>query len=139
SPAWRLSWQFDYGAIRGLVSYGFKRLLTALMDFANTRLIELLFASLFGAATLGLYFVGARVYQILMQVLCSSVLDIAHNAFSRLAEDTEKLKEAYYSALGLASATSMPIFFLLSVVAFELVVGLFGAQWGGAAEVMVPL
>jgi O-antigen/teichoic acid export membrane protein len=139
SPEWRLQVQFQWASIRGLLSYGVKRLLTALMDFANTRFIELFFASLYGAATLGLYVVGARVYQILMQVLCSSVLDIAHNAFSRLAADVERLREAYYTALGMASATSMPIFFMLSMVASELIVGVFGAKWAEAGDVMVPL
>jgi O-antigen/teichoic acid export membrane protein len=139
SPEWQLTWYFSFDSIRSLLSYGVKRLLTALMDFANTRFIELFFASLFGAATLGLYVVGARVYQILMQVLCSSILDIAHNAFSRLAADTEKLREAYYAAQGLASATSMPVFFLLSMVASELIVGVFGPQWADAGDVMLPL
>lgn len=138
-PAWQLEWHFSFGSISGLLSYGVKRLLTALMDFANTRFIELFFASVFGAATLGLYVVGARVYQILMQVLCSAVLDIAHNAFSRLAHEPEKLKEAYYSALGLAAATSMPIFFMLAMVSNELVVGVFGDQWTEADAVLVPL
>lgn len=138
-PEWAFTWAFDFASIRGLLSYGTKRLLTALMDFANTRFIELFFASVFGAATLGLYVVGARVYQILMQVLSSAVLDIAHNAFSRLAHEPEKLKEAYYSAMGLAAATSMPIFFILSMVSTEMVVGVFGPQWQEAGAVLVPL
>lgn len=138
-PEWKFAWGFDFHAIRGLLSYGTKRLLTALMDFANTRFIELFFASVFGAATLGLYVVGARVYQVLMQVLSSAVLDIAHNAFSRLAHEPEKLKEAYYSAMGLAAATSMPIFFILSMVSTEMVVGVFGQQWHEAGAVLVPL
>lgn len=138
-PEWKFSWVFDFQAIRGLLSYGTKRLLTALMDFANTRLIELFFASVFGAATLGLYVVGARVHQVLMQVLSSAVLDIAHNAFSRLAHEPERLKEAYYSAMGLAAATSMPTFFILSMVSTEMVVGVFGRQWQEAGAVLVPL
>jgi O-antigen/teichoic acid export membrane protein len=72
-------------------------------------------------------------------VLCSAVLDIAHNAFSRLAHEPDKLREAYYSAMGMASATSMPIFFLLSFVAPELTVSVFGKPWAGAAMVMTPL
>lgn len=132
-------WQFHYKSIKGLLAYGVKRLITAIMDFANTRFIELFFASIFGTATLGIYFVGARIYQILMQVLCSAILDIAHNAFSRLAEDKTKLHDAYYSAQTLASATTMPTFFMLSMVASELVVGVFGRQWADAGAVMVPL
>lgn len=138
-PAWPLSFAFEFGSVTNLVSYGFKRLLTALMDFSNTRFIELFFAATFGAATLGLYAVGARVYQILMQILCSSILDIAHNAFSRLAHEPEKLREAYYSSLGLAAATSMPIFFLLSMISTELIVVVFGNQWKEAGDVLRPL
>ncbi|MFN6985673.1 MAG: oligosaccharide flippase family protein [Rhizobium oryzihabitans] len=74
-----------------------------------------------------------------MQILCSSILDIAHNAFSRLAHEPEKLREAYYSSLGLAAATSMPIFFLLSMVSTELIVGFFGTQWKDAGDVLRPL
>lgn len=138
-PQWKLSWGFEWVSVRGLVSYGVQRLLTSLMDFANTRFIELFLAMMYGAAMLGLYVVGARVYQALMQVLCSAILDIAHNAFSRLADDVPKMREVYYKAMELAAAFSMPIFVILAALAPELNLSLFGTKWAGAEAVFVPL
>lgn len=138
-PQWRLQWGFDWMQVKGLTGYGVQRLLTNLMDFANTRFIELFLAAVYGAATLGLYVVGARVYQALMQVLCSAILDIAHNAFSRLADDVARMREVYYKALELAAALSMPVFILLAALAPELNQTLFGNKWHGAEKVFVPL
>jgi O-antigen/teichoic acid export membrane protein len=138
-PRWKLAWGFEAHAVKGLLSYGVQRLLTSLMDFVNTRFIELFFAAVYGAATLGLYVVGARIYQSLMQVLCSAILDIAHNAFSRLADDVPKMREAYYMSMGLAAATSMPAFLLLAAVSGELTLTVFGAKWTQAQFVVLPL
>lgn len=138
-PQWKLAWGFEWRGVRGLAAYGVQRLLTSLMDFANTRFIELFFAAVYGAATLGLYVVGARIYQSLMQVLCSAILDIAHNAFSRLADDVPRMREAYYMSMGLAAATSMPVFLLLAAVSDELTLAVFGAKWAQAQAVVLPL
>lgn len=138
-PQWKLAWGFEWASVRGLASYGVQRLLTSLMDFANTRFIELFLAAVYGASTLGLYVVGARVYQALMQVLCSAILDIAHNAFSRLADDVPKMREAYYKAMEMAAAFSMPVFIILAALAPELNLALFGSKWVGAEAVLVPL
>jgi O-antigen/teichoic acid export membrane protein len=138
-PQWKLTWGFEWATVKGLTAYGLQRLLTSLMDFANTRFIELFFAATYGAATLGLYVVGARIYQSLMQVLCSAILDIAHNAFSRLADDVERMREAYYMSVGLAAASSMPVFMLLAAVPHELTLTVFGPKWGQAQFVVLPL
>lgn len=125
--------------VKGLAGYGFQRLLTGFLDFINTRFIELYFAAVYGAVTLGLYVVGARIYQSLMLVLCSAILDIAHNAFSRLADDAPRMREAYYKSMGLAAATSMPVFLLLASVPRELTLTVFGEKWGAASVVVLPL
>ena len=138
-PEWKLKWGFEWREVKGLANYGVHRLLTSLMDFANTRFIELFFAATYGAVTLGLYVVGARIYQSLMQVLCSAILDIAHNAFSRLAEDVPRMREAYYMSVGLAAASSMPVFFLLASVSHELTLTVFGAKWAQAQSIVLPL
>lgn len=138
-PQWKLAWAWSWLDVKGLAAYGFQRLLTGLLDFVNTRFIELYFAAVYGAVTLGLYVVGARIYQSLMLVLCSAILDIAHNAFSRLADDAPRMREAYYKSMSLAAATSMPVFLLLASVPNELTLTVFGPKWIGASAVVLPL
>lgn len=139
TPQWALSAGHDFSGTKKLLSYGTQRLLTTLMDFANTRFIELFFATALGASALGLYVVGVRIYQALMQTLCSAILDIAHNAFSRLAHDRAALQKAYYTAMSISAAIAVPIFCISAAVADELTFVVFGAKWSGAADVLQPM
>lgn len=139
SPQWALSSDFDFSGTRRLLSYGTQRLLTTLMDFANTRFIELFFASVLGASALGLYVVGTRIYQALMQTLCSAILDIAHNAFSRLAHDKAALRDAYYTSMSISAAIAVPIFCISAAVSDELTYVVFGSKWRGVSDVLQPL
>lgn len=138
-PQWNFSFAFDFPGTLKMVSYGFQRLLTALMDFANTRFIELFFAATLGASALGLYIIGTRIYQALMQTLCTSILDIAHNAFSRLAHDRVALQKAYYAAINVSAAIAVPIFCVTSAVTPELTLVVFGPKWTSAASIMAPM
>lgn len=138
-PQWTLSADFNFRGTAQLLSYGGQRLLTTLLDFANTRFIELFFASTLGASALGLYVVGTRIYQALMQILCSAVLDIAHNAFSRLTHDMEKLRNAYYAAMVVSAAIAVPAFCIPAALAPEIVDVVFGTKWSGAELVLQPM
>lgn len=140
---WRPKWMpgrgFDLAGVKGLVSYGGQRLLATLLDFANTRVIEIFFAATLGPAALGLYVAGARIYQALMQILSSAVLDIAHNAFSRLASDPVRLREAYYRSISISAAVAVPAFVVPAAVSSEIVEVVFGAKWVGVGDVLAPL
>jgi O-antigen/teichoic acid export membrane protein len=140
---WRSSWHFeldfDFAGMRALLSYGLKRLATTLMDFVNTRFIEFLCAVSLGAAGLGLYAVGVRIYQALMQSLSYAMLDIAHNAFSRLAHDRPAMLSGYYKAMSASAAVAVPVFVIAAALSPELTAVVFGDKWGGAADVMRPM
>jgi len=135
-PVWRLTRPTDFAGVRPLVGYGANRLFTYLLDFANTRYIEIFLASSLGPAALGLYAVGVRVYQALMQALSSAILDVAHSGFSRLANDREALVRGYYNSMTATAATAVPIFCLVAAVAPSMTVVLFGQRWADSAEVM---
>jgi O-antigen/teichoic acid export membrane protein len=134
--SWRFELDFDFAGMRVLLSYGLKRLATTLMDFVNTRFIELFCAVSLGAAGLGLYAVGVRIYQALMQSLSYAMLDIAHNAFSRLAHDRPAMLSGYYKAMSASAAVAVPVFVMAAAVAPELTMVVFGDKWAGASEVM---
>lgn len=138
-PQWKFSRGYDFRGVRPLMHYGVQRLATTLLDFANTRFIELFFATTHGAAALGLYVVGSRIYQSLMQILCSAVLDVAHSTFSRLSQDPANIREAYYKAVGLSAIVAAPVFVVAAAVSDELTLLVFGDKWSAAAAVMKPM
>ena len=133
NPKWHPSNKFDFNGIRPMLSYGGQRLTANILDFTNTRFIELFLAASFGANALGIYVVGTRLYQALMQILCSAILDIAHNAFSRLSSNRSDLKEGYYSAISISAMIAVPIFIISASVSTELTKVVFGEKWINSA------
>lgn len=138
-PIWKPGLGLSSAGFGRLFRYGSNILGMRLLDFANTRVIELAIGAWLGAATLGLYSVGSRIYAISMQLLSSVVLDVAHAGFSRIAGERERLAEAYYRAITATAALAVPGLVLISAVAPELCVTVFGAVWAGSADILRPL
>ncbi|ANB75648.1 hypothetical protein AYM40_25235 [Paraburkholderia phytofirmans OLGA172] len=136
---WRFSFEFDFAGVRGLFSYGINKLGAQLLDFGNTRYLEIYLAVNLGAAALGCYLVGVKIYQALMQALSGAVLDVAHSGFSRIAHDKDELARVYYKAITLTSAVAVPVFVLLACVAPEVTVIVFGKRWESSAAIMQPM
>jgi O-antigen/teichoic acid export membrane protein len=135
-PAWRASWQADFRGMRPLMSYGCKRLTANLLEFGNTRYIEIFLAVALGPAALAMYTIGIKLPQALMQTYSSTVVDVAHSGFSRLAADRVALAAAYTKGVCVISTLAMPVFLGIAAMAPPLVVVLFGAKWAPSAEVM---
>ena len=138
-PQWRFSFDLDFAGARRLLRYGLNRLVTHLLDFANTRYIEIFLVAALGPVALGIYSVGVRVYQALVQGLNWAIVGVVHNGFSRLAHDRPALVAAYYKAITFTAAFAVPTFCLLAATAPETIVVLFGSKWAGSAEVMRPM
>lgn len=138
-PQWRFSFDFDFPGARKLLRYGVNRLVAHLLDFANTRYIEIFLVAALGPVALGIYSVGVRVYQALVQGLNLAIVGVVHNGFSRLAHDRPAMVAAYYKAITFTAAFAVPTFCLLAALAPEVIVVLFGSKWAGSAEVMRPM
>lgn len=138
-PQWNFAFDFDFGGAWKLMRYGANRLATQLLDFANTRYVEIFLAASLGVTALGVYAVGVRVYQAIMEVLSTAILGVAHNGFSRLAGELPKLKAAYYRSVSATVAFLVPPFIFIAVMAQDLVVVVFGERWLPSAEIMQPM
>jgi O-antigen/teichoic acid export membrane protein len=138
-PVWKPGLKFSFVGFGQLLRYGSNVLGMRLLDFASTRAIELAIGAWLGTATLGFYAVGSRIYTIMMQLLSSVVMDVAHSGFSRIAGERERLAQAYYRAMTATAALAMPCFVLVSAVASELCVTAFGTKWADSADILAPL
>lgn len=138
-PQWRFSSDLDFVGVGGLLRYGLNRLATRLLDFANTRYIEIFLIAALGPVALGIYSVGVRVYQALVQGLSWGFVGVIHNGFSRLSHDHPALVIAYYKAITFTAAITVPTFCFLAVLAPEAIVVFFGIKWVDSAEVLRPM
>lgn len=134
-PGWRFSRQIDLAGTLPLFRYGLSRISSAIIDFANTRYIEFFLVATLGPAVLAVYAVGVRIQQAMMQALSGTAYEIAHNGFSRLADDRPALLGAYYKSLVATTALIVPMFCLIAAVAAPLTSVLFGTRWLDSANV----
>jgi len=135
-PLWRPGREFSFAGLGQLMQFSLKLMVSRIFDSASTRFFELAIGAWMGAATLGIYSVGARVYTIVLQLLSSVVLDVAHSGFSRLAADKDRFLEAYYKSVLATAAIAVPVFVVLAAVSTEFCVALFGLRWIESAQVL---
>jgi O-antigen/teichoic acid export membrane protein len=134
-PQWKPSWRFDARGLGQLLSYALHRLGTNLLHYGNTKYVELFIAATLGAPALGVYLVGVRIYESLLQMLSGAVLEVAHSGFSRLAGEPARLRAAYYRAMKVTSAIGVPIFVLVGVLAEPIILSFFGPKWASSVRV----
>ncbi len=109
------------------------------VDFATMRSVDVIIALKYGPAALGLYTVSARLYQLLLQLLQTSVSNVALAMLSRIADDRARIRQLFVRCASLVAMTATPAFFALAAVAPEINRVAFGAKWIGAEDLMTPL
>lgn len=138
-PGWKPGLAADWQALPGLLRYSASVLGTRLLEYGNSRFIEVFLAASLGTAALGIYLVGARVHQTMIYMLGSSVLDVALAGLSRLAHEPPKLREALLRGLELAAALAAPAFVVAAIVAPDLIAVAFGPTWHEAGPLLRAL
>lgn len=139
APLWRPGRELRGDSYRQIVGFSGSVLASRVFDIVGTRSIEVLIVSLHGAAALGLYAVGSRVLQTVMQMLSSAVTNVSLGALSRMAHDLERLRRAFLQTLAASSALVMPVFVAGAALAPEFVDAVFGPRWAASAPVMQVL
>ena len=93
-----------------------------------------------GPAPLGLYNVGQRFLQMLLNTILGSLVRVFLPAFSRIREsDPDRFPAAFCTTLSLTSLITFPAFVGLACVADDAVIVLLGAGWTEAAPVVAIL
>lgn len=138
-PYWTPSRAYDTAAFAAIARFGGNVLSSRLVDFVVTRSVEVAIVTRFGAAALGLYAVSARLYYTLLELLHGAFASVSLSALSKMSRDKQRLQASYLTVISLLATVASAGFILLSSVAPELVVVLFGARWRGAESLMAPL
>jgi PST family polysaccharide transporter len=126
---WRPSLNISARHFKELFAYGINLVGMNFLNFLNQRADDLLIGYFLGPVALGYYAVPYRIMMLLTQLLPGSATQVALPMFSRLQENPERLRQAFYSAGQLTTLISFPIFFGLAVLAPECVPVLLGNKW----------
>lgn len=138
-PRWVPTLKFDLLSYIALIRFGSSTVGLRLVDFMSVRLVEIIIVGRYGLATYGLYTVGARLYQTLMQLFQSALYDVSLSVLSKIADDRERLAALYLRSVELFAHMSAPVFVLVAALAPEICGVLFGSKWAGVDVVARPL
>ncbi|MBW4661154.1 MAG: MOP flippase family protein [Drouetiella hepatica Uher 2000/2452] len=136
---WRPQFKFSVRHFKDLFNFGINILAFNFLGFLNSRADEFLIGIFLGSTAFGFYSVAYRILAVMTQVLVSTTNQVALPAFSRLQEDPERFRRAFYTATQITSAIAFPTFLGVVVLAPEIVVTCFGKQWMPSVPVMQVL
>lgn len=134
-PLWTPGRRFTAETFKALLAYSTSAFGSRLLDFFSGKIIDLIILSRFGLSSLGVFTVGSKLYLTILQLLASTLIDVALSAMSKISSDIERLRNAYLRFIFLASCTTSPLFVGVAALAPEICLILFGAQWAEAASV----
>jgi PST family polysaccharide transporter len=92
-----------------------------------------------GSTLLGFYTVGYRLLRVIMRVVTGIINAVAFPAFSRLQENPERMRRAFYKVTQYTSLLSFPVFLGLAALAPEVVPAIFGDKWAASVPVLQVL
>jgi O-antigen/teichoic acid export membrane protein len=133
---WRPGLRISSAHFKDLFSFGVNILGFNFLSYVNTRADDFLIGYFLGPTALGYYAIAYRVLTVMIQLLVNTIAQVALPTFSRLQEDLEKFRRAFYTATQLTSFVAFPTFLGMAVMARELVLVLFGEQWLPSVPVM---
>lgn len=139
SPLWTPSLAMRLEKFARLARFGSAVVLTRMLDFISQRTLDIVILTFYGAAALGLYTAGARLYLMLLTLLQQVVNNVALAFLARISQDRERLGKTYLLSSLASSYFASPVFFVCAALAPELVVSFFGQRWAQSATLAQPL
>lgn len=126
---WRPRVHFSTQDLRRYISFGLYQMGEKAVNYFNSNLDYLLIGSLLGAKALGYYTLAYNLILRPSSTINPIITRVAFPVFSKMQNDTEKLKRGYLKVLQLLSAINFPLMAGLAVVAPIAVPIVFGEQW----------
>jgi PST family polysaccharide transporter len=136
---WRPGLGVSREDFRDLFGFGMNVVGVEFLQFLTRQGDNLLVGAVLGPVALGFYTMAYRVLLVMNEVFMGTINQVVTPTFSRLQDDLEATRRAYYTALRLSQAVAVPAFVGVALLAPEIITVLFGARWAPSAPVMQAL
>ncbi|HKQ90103.1 MAG TPA: lipopolysaccharide biosynthesis protein, partial [Blastocatellia bacterium] len=124
---------------RQLLTFGVGSSLSTLANYAAINGDYFVVGRWLGATALGLY---SRAYQLMtlpMMQFTSVIASVLFPVYSLIQDEDERLRRAYLNSVSLSALIVTPTLAALGIAAPEIMTGIFGAEWVGAAAPLAIL
>lgn len=127
---WRPGLGFSIKALMQLWSFGFRMFIAGFIDTVFYRLDSLIIGKLFTPAVLGYYNRAKSLEQMVITYSSGSLVIVLFPLLSKVQQDMDRYRAIIFKLLGIILFVTLYLLGVLYLVADELVILLFGDQWG---------
>lgn len=131
---WIPKWQFSWASFRELFGFGWKLMVSGLIDVTWKEIYQLVIGKCYSTATLGQYTRGKQFSDIFSTNMTAIIQRVSYPVLSSVQDDRLRLKEGYRKIIKVSMLLSFTCLFGLGAVAEPLITILIGPQWSEAAE-----
>jgi O-antigen/teichoic acid export membrane protein len=136
---WRPSFHFSPRHFKELFSFGVNIVGGDVVDFLSTNADNFLIGYFLGSTLLGYYSLAYNLLITLTDLLVTVPNVVSFPIFSRIQNDLDRFKLAFYEVTQLQSLIAFPVFLGISAVASEAVRVLYGEKWVATIPVVLIL
>ncbi|OHU84931.1 MULTISPECIES: lipopolysaccharide biosynthesis protein [Pseudoalteromonas] len=126
---WRPSLSFSMVSLREIYSYGYKILLSSILDTFYKNFTVMVIAKVLTAGVAGLYFFADRVRELLVSQLINSIQTVTFPALSSIQNDITRLKNGYQRVMSIMTFLVFPVLITLCALANLIFEALLPPKW----------
>lgn len=134
--SWRPKLRFSYKHFQDLFGFSIYVFIFKFIKFFERRSDNLLIGYFLGEVALGYYAIAYRILEVMTQLLIGTTNQVALPVFSRLQNDPESFRKAFYQVTQFTSLIAFPAFFAMLTLAPQVITTLFGEKWIPSVLVM---
>ena len=136
---WRPKWIYSWISFNEMFSFGWKLLVSGLIDTLYNNLYQLVIGKVFTAEALGHFSQAKHFPNVPASTVTNIVQRVTYPSLCTLQDDDLRLRSTYRQMIKLSAFVVFPMMSLLAAVAVPLVELLIGAKWHYAATLIIPL
>lgn len=126
---WKPKLKIHRKSFNKLFGFGYKILLSSLLDKFYQQIYKLLIGKYFSSAALGFYTQAANFSNILINTLFRTLEKVTYPVLAKLQDNKARLKNGYRKVIKMSSFIIIPSMVILGVMAKPLIFLLMGEKW----------
>lgn len=121
---------------KGFFSFGLFQMGGNVVNYFGANFDTILIGKLLGMEALGLYNIAKILASKPFQVINPVITKVAFPVFSKIQDDTPKLKVAYLKCVHLLTSANAPVYIVMILFAYPIIHIFFGPEWQAAAPIL---
>jgi O-antigen/teichoic acid export membrane protein len=126
-------------SLRMLLGYGKHIIAVNVMFLCRMKADQFVVAAVLGQAALGVYFVAARIPEIVIFGVNVAITSVAFPTYARIVREKGDLEEAYLRTIRACMLLMAPVALGIAATGDQIVALFFGADWSGSARILAIL